>query len=91
MTMIRVNIHEAKAHFSDCLRRARQGERVVVCERNVPVAEIVAFRADPLKREYRVGFLDAAGVVSPPDEFAPAKEDEILLWESADLIAKTVG
>jgi prevent-host-death family protein len=81
MTMFRVNIHEAKAHFSDCVRRARQGERVVVCDRNVPVAEIVPFRPDAESRPRRIGFLDSAGIDAPPEVFAPATEDEILAWE----------
>lgn len=42
--MIRVNIHEAKARLSRLLEQAQQGERIVLCKRNVPIAEIVALR-----------------------------------------------
>ena len=79
--MIRVNIHEAKAHFSDCLRRVREGERVVVCERNVPVAEIVPFRPDQAKRPRIVGFLDSFGVDAPPEAFAPMTDEELGDWD----------
>jgi prevent-host-death family protein len=38
--MIRINIHEAKANLSRYLKRLKQGETVVICHRNVPVAEL---------------------------------------------------
>lgn len=47
MTMKRVNIHEAKAHLSRFLDEVEQGEIVVVCRRNVPIAELRALRSRP--------------------------------------------
>lgn len=38
--MMWVNIHEAKAHLSRYLEKVRKGEVVILCKRNVPVAEI---------------------------------------------------
>jgi len=38
--MTKVNVHEAKTHFSRYLRRAMKGETIVLCLRNVPVAEL---------------------------------------------------
>ena len=38
--MIRVNIAEAKAHLSSYLDAVQKGEIVVLCRRNVPIAEI---------------------------------------------------
>lgn len=46
--MIRLNIHEAKTHLSKHLRRVKKGETIILCERNVPIAEI-----RPIKRENR--------------------------------------
>ena len=43
--MIRLNIHEAKTHLSKHLRRVKKGETIILCERNVPIAEI-----RPIKR-----------------------------------------
>ena len=43
--MIRINIHEAKTHLSKYLKRLRRGEVVLICNRNVPVAEIRAVPA----------------------------------------------
>jgi antitoxin (DNA-binding transcriptional repressor) of toxin-antitoxin stability system len=40
--MLRVNIHEAKAHLSAYLEKIRKGEVVVICRRNVPIAELRA-------------------------------------------------
>jgi prevent-host-death family protein len=42
MTMIVVNIHEAKARLSEFLDAAAGGERIVICKRNRPLAEIRA-------------------------------------------------
>lgn len=35
-----VNIQEAKTHLSRHLRRVRQGETLIICDRNTPVAEL---------------------------------------------------
>ena len=43
MTMsTRVGIAELKAHLSEYIARAKAGERIVVCDRNTPVAELRA-------------------------------------------------
>jgi antitoxin (DNA-binding transcriptional repressor) of toxin-antitoxin stability system len=38
--MIRLNIHEAKTHLSKHLEKLKQGEVIVLCRRNTPIAEI---------------------------------------------------
>jgi antitoxin (DNA-binding transcriptional repressor) of toxin-antitoxin stability system len=40
--MIVTNIHEAKAKLSEFLEAVAAGERVVICKRNRPVAELRA-------------------------------------------------
>jgi prevent-host-death family protein len=42
MTMIVVNIHEVKAKLSEYLDAVERGERVMICKRNRPVAELRA-------------------------------------------------
>lgn len=42
MTMIVINIFEAKAKLSEYLELAAGGERVLICKRNRPVAELRA-------------------------------------------------
>ena len=49
MVMIKVNIHEAKVHLSRYLLRVEEGEAVIICRRNVPVAEIRPIRARRVK------------------------------------------
>ncbi len=38
--MLQLNIHEAKTHLSRHLPALEQGETIVLCKRNVPIAEI---------------------------------------------------
>jgi prevent-host-death family protein len=42
MTMVVVNIFEAKAKLSEYLDMAAHGERVLICKRNRPVVELHA-------------------------------------------------
>lgn len=45
--MLRVNIAEAKARLSSVLESVQRGETVVLCRRNVPIAEIRALPGLP--------------------------------------------
>jgi prevent-host-death family protein len=40
MTMMVINIHEAKARLSELLEAVANGERIVISKRNRPVAEL---------------------------------------------------
>ena len=44
--MIQSNINEVKTHLSSYLEKVAQGETVIICKRNVPIAEI-----KPIKRQ----------------------------------------
>jgi len=62
--MKRVNISGLKARLSAYIQRVRDGEEVLVCDRNKPVARIV-----PCRQEDRSGNelrLIARGVLTPP-------------------------
>ena len=72
--MMRVNIAEAKAHLSTYLDSVERGETVVLCRRNVPIAEIRPFPKLPAK-ERPVG-IDRGMKV--PDSFFEPLPDEIL-------------
>lgn len=72
---ISVNIHEAKAQLSHLLALARQGEEVVICNRNEPEARLVS--VFPEKQKKRVLGL-CAGEFSVPDSFFdPVTEEEL--------------
>ncbi len=57
--MIRVNVHDAKTHLSRYLQAVAGGEVVVLCRRNIPVAELRAVvQADTSPRP--IGLLSAS-------------------------------
>ncbi|MGQ0593943.1 MAG: type II toxin-antitoxin system Phd/YefM family antitoxin [Gammaproteobacteria bacterium] len=45
--MIKLNVHEAKTHLSEYLAKLEQGETIVLCKRNRPIAEIRPIPALP--------------------------------------------
>lgn len=73
--MIRLNIHEAKTHLSRHLERLAAGEVIVLCKRNVPIAEI---RPLPARRTEPRPIGLAAGEFVVPDDFDAPLPDEIL-------------
>ena len=78
-TMIKVNVHAVKAHLSRYLARVAQGETILVCNRNVPVAEL---RPVPKRRTTRrpVGLAKGSFAVSPAF-FEPLSEADLARWE----------
>ena len=73
--MIRLNIHEAKTHLSRYLKRLARGQTILLCKRNVPIAEIQPLPL-PRKAKRRVG-LDK-GKFRLPKEFFDPLPDEFL-------------
>jgi antitoxin (DNA-binding transcriptional repressor) of toxin-antitoxin stability system len=73
MTMIMVNINEAKARLSEFLAAAERGERVVICKRNQQVAELKAIPAQPAAGPRPIG--GTSGIVVPPAFFEPLPDD----------------
>ena len=79
MTMIRVNIHEIKAKLSHYIEMVEGGERVVVCRRNVPVAELRGMRTEP-RGAPLLGSAIGQGQILPAF-FEPMTQEELALWE----------
>ena len=77
--MITVNIHDAKTHLSRILRDVIAGETVVLCRRNVAVAEIRpvgASRTQPRP----IGL--AKGTFEVPSTFLdPLPDEELAAFE----------
>ncbi len=73
--MIRLNIHEAKTHLSRYLPRLAKGETIILCKRNVPIAEIRPLPPPPTKKR-PIG-LDK-GKFKVPKEFFDPLPDELL-------------
>lgn len=76
--MIRINIHEAKTHFSRYLASVQAGETILVCKHNIPIAEI-----RPIEQPKPQRRLDLAkGKGSVPDSFfEPLPNDLLDLFE----------
>jgi len=72
--MLNINIHEAKAKLSEYLAAVEAGETVVICRRNVPVAEIVRLR-QPRREPRPVGLACDAGYEIPESFFEPLPDD----------------
>jgi prevent-host-death family protein len=64
--MIKLNIHEAKTHLSHYLEEVEQGETIILCRRNQPVAEI---RPLPARRQKKRPVGLAKGKFSVPVSF----------------------
>ena len=71
--MIMVNIHEAKTHLSKYLEKASAGEKILVCKRNVPIAQIVPVEK-PLTQKRPIGL--AEGEFTVPQDFNDPLPDE---------------
>lgn len=74
MTMIMVNIHEAKARLSEYLEAAERGERIVICKRNQPVAELKPIAA-PIARTPRPFGLAKGTLTVSASFFDPLPDD----------------
>jgi prevent-host-death family protein len=86
--MIKVNIQEAKTHFSRYIDRVEQGELVVVCRHNRPVAELRAIESPPM-RPARVAGLLKGQVHWAPDAFDPMTAEELAEFDVAPVFPKT--
>ncbi len=73
--MQHVNIHEAKTHLSRLLAELEPGEKLIVCNRNEPIAEIQSLRGKK-KGKRRIGLFKGLGEV--PDSFFDPLPDDIL-------------
>ena len=78
--MIRLNIHDAKTHLSAYLDRLAQGEIIILCKRNIPIAEIRPIT--PPKATKRPLGIDKGKFVVPREFFEPLP---------ADLLARFAG
>ena len=78
--MIKINIHEAKTHLSRYLDRLAKGESIILCKRNVPIAEIRPI--SPASRSKRPIGLAKGKFVVPPEFFEPLPADIVASFYS---------
>jgi len=67
--MIKLNIHQAKTHLSRYLARLARGESILLCKRNIPIAEIRPIA--PSRKVKRPLGLAKSKVKVPPEFFEP--------------------
>lgn len=76
--VMKVNVHEAKTHFSRLLDRALAGEEVIVMKSGRPLVRLVPVESAPAPRTLG----SAKGDFVTPDDFnAPLPEDVLSEFE----------
>ncbi len=81
--MIKLNIHEAKTHLSRYLEELARGETIILCKRNIPIAEIRPIH--PHRRSKRpIGL--AKGEFEVTREFFEPLPEEMLAAFNGDII-----
>jgi len=81
--MIKLNIHEAKTHLSRYLEELARGETIILCKRNIPIAEIRPIRS---RRENNRPIGLAKGEFEVTSEFFEPLPEEILAAFNGDNI-----
>jgi len=76
--MIKLNLHEAKTQFSKYIEMVEAGETVVVCKRNIPVAEIRPIETRK-KKIPELGWAEGRGAV--PADFREMSDEALRQWE----------
>lgn len=79
--MIKVNIADVKAHLSRYLAAVEAGDTIVICRRNVPIAEIRPLARLP-EAQRPVGI--DRGMTVPASFFEPLPDDLLDAFESAE-------
>ncbi len=80
--MKRVNTHEAKTHLSRILEEVENGETVLVCRRNVPIAELRPLQS--VRENDRPIGLAAGHFQVPESFFEPLPRDVVSSFEGND-------
>ena len=58
-----MNVSEAKTHFSSVVDQVEQGETILICKRNLPVAKMTAVEATGASRHHTdIGWAKGTGV-----------------------------
>ena len=76
------NIAELKNSLSKYLAAVKQGDEVLVKERNVPIAKIVPFSYDEDDYDAEERDLIARGILRPPEDPTPLPDD---FWDDEEL------
>lgn len=82
LVMIKLNIHEAKTHLSEYLAKLEEGDTIVLCRHNTPIAEIRPLPV-PSKKPRPIGL--AKKILQVPESFfEPLPEELLAAFEGRD-------
>ena len=73
--MIKLNVHDAKTHLSRYLEKLARGETILLCKRNIPIAEI---RPLPRQRKTKRPIGLGKGNFKVPAEFFEPLPSELV-------------
>lgn len=82
--MTKVNIQEAKTHLSRYIDLVAQGEVVIVCRHNQPVAEIRSLETSPLRKSRVPGLLKGQ-VRWDTGAFSPMSDEDLDEFDRAPI------
>ncbi len=74
----KVNVHEAKTHFSKLLARVMEGEEIIIAKAGKPVARLVPIKKQP---ERRFPGSAKGKITIAPDFDAPLSDSVLELFE----------
>jgi prevent-host-death family protein len=75
MSMLTVNIHEAKTHLSRLVEQAAKGEPFVIAKAGKPMVKVMPLGALEAGQVSRLGFM--AGQIQVPEDFDRLGGEEI--------------
>ena len=88
--MLMVNIADAKAKLSEYIDAVVRGERVIICSRNKPVAELMAI-AQPAQGPRDLAPMFPGHTFMTDAFFEPMTEDELREWYGGPVLPAKVG
>jgi prevent-host-death family protein len=88
--MLMVNIAEAKAKLSEFVEAVARGERVIICNRNKPVAELRAVEQAPARPRDLSPMYPGATFMTDAF-FEPMSEAELQEWYGAPIFPAKVA
>jgi len=73
---MQVNVADAKNKLPELIRAVEDGERVTICRRGVPVADIVRTKV-PTRKKRKLGSLKGKIQILDPDWWKPMADEEV--------------
>ena len=78
--MIKLNIHQAKTHLSRYLKELKVGETLLLCRRNIPIAEVRSL-PQQLQRERPLGLAEGRARIGK-EFFDPLPKEVLNVFQS---------